>query len=255
MEKIGKKSLKVSLVVALCAAMFGCSGTAENSATNTPPSATSSTPQENATNSASETASSKPAADLATLPAEFKNDAFEYYGLGRTDPVKLEINRNKEKLEGSQVVKYVGIENGKAIFEVEGGGVLEGSTGTLALEKGGIKILKSAKAKVFADEWEFPSGLTPGKSWTSNNEMTDGSQTTKLSNVNKVIGIQPVTAGKNTYKEALLVETKSQGTRNGLPVSIVTKNWFVKGRGMVKVEYIATPKDGKTETMTLEEPK
>ena len=198
--------------------------------------------------------SEKPAVDLAKLPPEFKNDAFEYYGFGRTDQIKLVVIRGQERIEGSQTNKFIGVENGRALFEITGEGALVGATGTYAVDKDGIKVVKSEKGKVFENEIEFPSDLKPGKTWMNNNEMTEGGVTTKLKNVIKVVGLETVKSGTKTYKDALLVTSTSQGTQGDTPMSIVSKNWYVKGRGMVKVEFTATPKGGQPKAMVLQEP-
>lgn len=241
-------------LAALMASLFvvGCTGSATKEAENKPE-----TPEVAADNNAPAVSpSEKPALDLATLPAELKNDAFAYYGLGRTSPMTLKVKAGQTESVGSQSVKFVEMANGKATFVIKNGDALSAmGDNTVTLEAGGIKVLSSDKAKTNPDEWELPADLAPGKTWKTTSELNTGTDSVKITLTNKVVGVQKVKTDVGEYADALYITASGGGERNGNKLKMETKSWFVKDRGAVKVEITTTTPDGKAEVVTLEESK
>jgi hypothetical protein len=191
----------------------------------------------------------EPGLDLSKIPAELKNDAYEYYGLGRTDPIKMTVTQNGTSEPATQTVRLIKVENGKAEFTITNNGGLDklGEV-MLSLEKNGIKVVSVNGQKSDAETFELPSGLKTGKTWPFKLE----SNGMKLTGSNVVKGTESITTAVGTYKDALLVVSTANGNQGGQNVQLKSKQWLVKGRGQVKAEI--TNVSGKnTQSVTMSE--
>lgn len=187
--------------------------------------------------------------DLAKLPADLKGDAFEYYGLGRTEPIKMTVVRGSDKSPASQNVSLTKVESDAAEFTIISDGALKDlGEVKVKLDKSGIRVVSLKGEAADPDTFELPNGLTKGKSWPFKLPSSDA----KISGVNKVIGTESVKTAVRTYADALVVETTATGTQSGQKIQLKSKQWLVKGRGQVKAEI--TNVSGKTTTkISMEE--
>lgn len=216
---------------------------------NTPGESGANKPDASASNEPAKT--QEPAMDLGKLPASLKNDAYDYYGLGRTDPIKMTVSRQGSKQDASQSVSLTKVESDYAEFTIHSDGALsELGEVKVRLDKSGIKVISVNGNDANPDTFELPNDLKPGKSWPFTLPGTDP----KVSGTNKVVGTQSVKTAVGTYKDALLVVTNATGTQGGQKIQLTSKQWLVKGRGQVKAEI--TNVSGKTTTkVTMEESK
>ena len=193
----------------------------------------------------------EPGLDLAKIPADLKGDAYEYYGLGRAEPIKMTVNQNGTDEAATQTVKLTSVENGVATFKISNdGGLSRLGEVIVSLDKKGIKVVSVNGVKADADTFELPSGLSKGKTWPF--KLTSGDL--KLTGTNVVSGTESVTTTVGTYKDALLVVSTATGKQSGQKVQLKSKQWLVKGRGQVKAEI--TNVSGKTkQTVTMAESK
>ena len=177
------------------------------------------------------------------VPADLKTDAFDYYGLGRTEPMKLAIKQSGQADKvGTQTFKLVKVENGVAEYNLESSDELVGlDTATFKVEKGGIRAASNATITSDQTTWELPAGLTPGKSWEI---KTTKDSVMQMTGTNKVVGTQEVKTPVATYKDALLITVSASGTQGGRSFKLNSKLWLVKGRGTVKTEIESI--EGKT---------
>jgi hypothetical protein len=189
--------------------------------------------------------------DLSKIPTELKGDAYEYYGLGRTEPIKMTVTQDGSAKPASQTVKLTKVENGKAEFSITNEGGLDRLGEVLvSLDKDGIKVVSVNGQKADADTFELPTGLKTGKSWPFKLQSGD----LKLTGSNVVKGTESVTTAVGTYKDALLVVSTASGNQGGQKVQLKSKQWLVKGRGQVKAEI--TNVSGKiTQSVTMSESK
>jgi hypothetical protein len=239
-----------SALVAVC--VTGCQTTdSATNASNTTDSNSVSKPVES--NSENPKDSTTKVVSSADLPAELKNDAYEYYGLERTDPLKFKFKRDKmSDQEGTQKVSLSKVEKDFAEFKVEYDGVLaQSGPMTLRLDKGGIRVIASESIKQDPESYELPTDLKVGKTWIT---KTTQESTIQLVANNKVEGTGTVKTPVATYNDALIVTATGTGKANGNPIKMTTKIWLVKGRGAVRTEIINVS-GGKTEKTTLEESK
>jgi hypothetical protein len=177
------------------------------------------------------------------VPADLKTDAFEYYGLGRTEPMKLAIKQSGQADKvGTQTFKLVKVENGVAEYNLESSDELVGlDTASFKVEKEGIRAASNATISSDQSTWELPAGLTPGKTWEI---KTTKDSVMQMTGTNKVVGTQEVKTPVATYKDALLITVTASGTQGGRSFKLNSKLWLVKGRGTVKTEIESI--EGKT---------
>lgn len=228
--------------------VYGCdSKTNDTSAAND----SGSTLKPVSTESANNAPKQNPGIDLSKVPADLKGDAYEYYGLGRTEPIKMTVVRGSDKQDASQTVKLTKVEKDYAEFTITSDGALsELGEVIVRLDKGGIRVMSVKGKAADPDTFELPNGLTKGKSWPFKLPGEDP----KISGTNKVGGTEKVKTAVGTYENALLVITTASGVQAGQKTQLQSKQWLVKGRGQVKAEI--TNVSGKTkQTVTMEESK
>lgn len=224
------------LVLALAGCDKGATATATNSDTNKATASNSEAP-----------------AQVAEIPAELKTDAFDYYGLSRTEPMKLAIKQKGQPDKvGTQTFKLVKVENGVAEYNLESSDTLVGlDTATFKVEKGGIRAASNGTISSDPATWELPADLKPGKTWEIKTTKESAMQ---MTGSNKVVGTESVTTPVATYKDALLITVNASGTQAGRSFKLNSKLWLVKGRGTVKTE-IESIEGKNTNKIVMEEVK
>jgi hypothetical protein len=194
---------------------------------------------------------------LEELPANLRHSGFEFYGLGVTQPVDMEVRlSNGTVLTGSQITTLKSISDGKAVFSIDRTGALA-SLGSmeLSLEPEGIYVKSSTIAKVGDRDLEFPSSVEPGKKWSSTAEIDMDNRSLKVTSNQEVVGTREVTTKKGKFENALLVTSKGTGVINGKNATMEMRSWHVKGMGAIKMEMKTTFADGKSETTVIEQTK
>ena len=193
-----------------------------------------------------------PAIEASKIPSDLKGDAFDYYGLGRTDPIVMKVVQDgKDNGPGTQTVTLSIVGADFAEYTVSNTGSLSNlGEAVLRLDKKGIKVLTLKGQSPGDDNYELLNGVTVGKSWPFKLQ----SDQIKISGVNKVSGTESVKTAVGTDKDAIVVTVTASGTEQGNQVKLTSKTWLVKGRGQVKTEI--TNVSGKTkQTITMEESK
>ena len=192
------------------------------------------------------------------LPADLKNEAYAYYGLGMTKPLVMEVTSSNQSgiQTGTQEAKLISVEDGKATYEIERTGNLGDLLGgmTVTLERDGIYVKSSTIAKVGKRDLELPNNLTPGSTWESSTTVDQPGKQLNVVNSFKVVGVQPLKTKAGSY-QALLITSTGSGTVNGQNVKMQTKSWYVKDRGAVKAVLSTTSGSGQTSSVTVEESK
>lgn len=193
----------------------------------------------------------EPGMDLAKIPASLKGDAFEYYGLSRTEPIKMTVTQSGSSEPAEQTVKLTKVDTAKAEFTISNtGGLSRLGEVLVSLGKEGIRVVSVNGQKADADTFELPNGLVKGKKWPF--KLQSGEL--KLTGSNVVSGTESVTTAVGTYTDAILVVSTATGQQGGQKVELKSKQWLVKGRGQVKAEI--TNVSGKTtQTVTMAESK
>ena len=225
--------------------------------TNGPPSAhetTSAAGANNAPAAGNTDATAKnqqPSLDLSKIPASLKGDAFEYYGLARSEPIKMSVTQSGKTDPATQTVKLTKVDADRAEFTISNdGGLAKLGEVVVSLDKNGIKVVSVNGQKADTETFELPNGLSKGKKWPFKLENGD----LKLTGTNVVSGTESVTTAVGTYKDALLVVSTATGKQGKDTVQLKSKQWLVKGRVQIKAEI--TNVSGKTTTtVTMAESK
>jgi len=185
--------------------------------------------------SAKDSASATPAPP--GLPADLKNDAFDYYGLGNDKPVRLEILRAEGAAPqiGTRAFSMGEVKDGKATFVEHQTGALESQGDiTFSLEKDGLYVMSSSKTELKAHTLEMPAKLEVGSGWKDHTEMSPEGQKIVLDNDIKIERKERITTPGGTFDDALYITSTGTGTIDGKPVTLTTKSWYVRGMGPVK---------------------
>lgn len=193
---------------------------------------------------------------LADIPADLKGEAYSYYGLENTKPLEMEAvySSNGIRLTGTQSISLVRIEDGKPVFEISRtGDLVQLGTQEVTLEKDGLYVTKLDVGTANHD-LELPNDLTKGKSWT--NEMTIDEPNQKLEIASKFTVVGPAKVKTAVAeRDAILITSTGSGKLNGKPVTMTSRNWYVRGLGGVKTEIKTVFKGGPSQTITVQEVK
>ncbi|MCX7799967.1 MAG: hypothetical protein N2109_06440 [Fimbriimonadales bacterium] len=172
------------------------------------------------------------------VPDELKKDAFEYYGLGNSKPIKMSMvfSNSTQKLEGEVVVRQVESKDGAPRFRVERTGGLASLPGaTLLLRSDGLYVEALDNGEVPKPVLELPNGLAPGKRWTTSNEFTLQGRKLKDNSTYVVRRVEKVKVPAGEF-EALLIEGQGELIEDGQKSTAKMRSWYVKGLGSVKME-------------------
>ena len=187
------------------------------------------------------------------IPANLQNDAFHYYSLSRTEPANYQVTiADRAPDTGTETVKFIGMENGKAKFDIDRTGALEqmGSE-HVTLDDKGVTIKSTSPGTLQTPFIDMPSSLKPGSHWTTDYTVKlDGQGTLHDHSTFTVVGPQKVTVKAGTF-DALLVESTGSDSQDGTNYQIKTQSWYVKDRGAVKI-VVSTVRDKKTTTLSIE---
>ncbi|MHB8634850.1 MAG: hypothetical protein ACYC96_00085 [Fimbriimonadaceae bacterium] len=184
--------------------------------------------------------------DRTKLPVNLQTDAYRYYGLSCTKPLDMEVTSTSPAvgiLTGSMSARMTQVDKSGATFAVETTGTLNDRFGneTVALKPDGIYIVSSDKEQLSKPQLDLPTGFSTGKPWTV--DATVGSDEGKLRQkvTSACKGARTVKIGDTTYPALYVV---GEGTYSGpaLSAHVVTRQWFVKDIGVVRMELVQTPK-------------
>lgn len=193
---------------------------------------------------------------LAEVPVELKHAAFDYYGLGVSVPVNIEVSDDVrgDKRTGTRTIEVGKIENGKVTFLIKQSGALEDQGDvTVSLEPDGVFAMSSSKGTMKPHTLEMPTSIAPGASWEDNTELATNGTSIKLTNKVKAEKFEKITTKVGTYDEALLVTSTGSGTISGKPGTLTTRSWYVKGRGAVRQVIDLTLTGQPKRTISMEE--
>jgi len=200
---------------------------------------------------------------LSAIPANLQNDAFHYYGLSRTQPLTYVVTRidasgaTSTTGTGAESVKFTGMQNGKALFDIERTGALEplGSE-HVSLDTNGVTVESTDPGQLDSHPLDMPADLKPGANWKTDYKVTipktDTAAETNSADhsVFKVVGTQKVMTKLGNY-DAVLVTSEGTDTLNGQSFTLKTQSWYVKDLGAVKIT-VQTISNNKTTTLQIE---
>ena len=233
----------IALLLAVSIAIVGCNNTAKTPAAGP-------TPTKGGTDQKAENPT------VASIPAELKKDAFDYYGLGNEQPIDMEVVQSggATSTTGTQYVTLKEVKGGEAIFEIGRTGNLEMyGTQTVTLNDKGVYLTSSTTADIEGDRLELPNDLTPGRTWKNHLKIKGEREMDVVMNC-KVVGVQKFTT-KAGEREGLLITASGSGTLGGQKVTMDSKSWYVRGKGGLKSELVTTMPDGKKQIVTIQETK
>jgi hypothetical protein len=188
------------------------------------------------------------------LPAELKNPAYEYFGLGEGSLMTYDvIFADLPEQDGTQQTTLQKTENGVATYRVaRTGGLAQLGIDTVELRKDGVYTVNSSMGIWKSPTLVLPADVAVGKSWTAEMDIENlqgGKQKVTSTVTNKALRTESVKVPAGTY-ECLVVESTIKASASGSddPAQngdFVTKSltYYAKGVGIVKLTGNTTMKD------------
>lgn len=241
--------MKQFLFLIVAGLLVGCGPKTAGSATSTEPGASpTKTPA---------SVSTKPAPPQE-LPEELKSEAYHWFGLSNPNPVNMEVSlAGGITYTGTQAIALKTVGDGRAEFEITRSGTLGERFGneTVELRKDGIYDLSSTVMKTDSHPKEMPSALPVGASWTNSGKFDREGQSMELNQTLRVARMEDVQtkAGKQS---AMLVTSDGTMTSAGAKSKMQVRSWYVKDKGLVKMEVRQTDlshKETKPTVITFQE--
>lgn len=232
--------------------LFGCGpkGAPTEPAKPDPGASTQASPGETET----EEAASPVALPLDSLPASLKNDAFAYYGLGRSEPSLFEYALNDQApAEGSVTVKLIEVKDNEAKFLMERAGALAPlGNQELVLKSDGLYSTMLAGSPIEPMSIEMPSKITKGATWSTSGKFklpteVEAQQSTSL----KVVGFEKVKVKAGEFQAAKVSGTGKLVSAGKTTTSTMTA-WFAKDVGMLKLVIDAKDSEGSAARIRIE---
>lgn len=190
------------------------------------------------------------------LPQSIVHDGYAFSGVSFVKPLDMELTISDQKAvrTGSQQIKLKEVKDGKAVYSVDRTGQLAilGTEEWTVTDKG-VYTTKSSMMDLGPDAMELPAHPTPGMSWKVHTKSSQPTASMDMQMTFKVVGFEPVSTKAGKFKNALVIEQDGTGTLEGQKVRTESKNWYVKGIGLVKATMTNHLASGKTELMTIQE--
>ncbi|MEJ5170454.1 MAG: hypothetical protein WHU10_05655 [Fimbriimonadales bacterium] len=217
-------------ILAVAAALVGCQAPRKD------PAAEEAKQKANQTGSQVEVAEKTP--PPPPVPDDLKKDAFEYYGLGNTKPIKMSLvfSNSTQKMEGEQIVRQVEAKDGVPRFRMERtGGLSSLPVATLQVRPDGLYVESLEGGEVPKPVLELPNGLVPGKKWSTNSEFKLQGRSIKDKSTYEVRGVKKLKTPAGEF-DALLIEGSGDLVEDGQKSKAKLRSWYVKGLGALKME-------------------
>ncbi len=243
-----------TLTLSLLVLLIGCSpkeavtkGTGDSSGTSS--------------TAAKESPEVKPVA--SDVPASLKHAAYEYYGLGNPKTMDMVLKSpNGPDKTGGVSTQLEKIEGESATYKIVRSGAIAGDLGdeTMVVEPSGIYMVGTSMGTISPEKFlALPADLTVGKTWTQKTKVTrnDGQEVEENSTY-KVEGERSLTTKAGTQTALLVSSSGTASVSSGATKQTskhVTKYWYVKGVGSVKVEITLNTPGMPPRTLIVEQTK
>jgi len=257
--------IRLYLIVAVCAALAGCSS-------DKPADAKSTGGADQKPVSQNEGASKETSADLSTTPTvdmgdkgeskpakqiavpdALKTPAFEYYGIKDYSKNTYEVaSPGGPKNELTRELKMLSANDKEIVVEESASSIGGVQKFEHILKKDGL-YSRQVRADGTKGELQLalPSDLAIGKKWQTKTSVEVGGKSIQMASSSTIVGFEKVTVSGKTYDALKLRE---DATLSGdKPEKWKTTTWFAKGVGFVKLEIDRTLKGQPSvkSTMTL----
>jgi hypothetical protein len=157
---------------------------------------------------------------------------------------------------GSQTITLKESKNGRSIYTVDrSGGLASLGTEEWTVNGKGVYTTKSSMMTLGDDAMELPAHPKPGMKWKFHTKSDQATAKMDMEISCTVVGKEDVKTKGGSFKDALVVEQDGTGTVQGKKVRTESKNWYVKGLGLVKATLKNHLPDGTDQTLSIQETK
>lgn len=210
--------------------------------------------------------------DRNKIPAALAGDAYHYYGLSSSKPIRLKMTQQPlgTITTGTLTNRLVKVKGDRAEFVADSTGDISQLLGNsnVELRPDGVYELTSAKITVNAPVLTLPNHLTTGKTWTNDTKLEMSGQTFHQHLDFVCRGVKSIKSGGKTYS-ALCVEGNGRFIENSPAADagvakkakakptvkvqkIDEKLWYVKDIGLVRFEIMQTQKGQKPVSLVMQ---
>ena len=193
----------------------------------------------------------KPAAKTIT------NEGLEYAGVKHSKPIDMELVMSSEPgkvTTGSQTVTLKESKPDKLVYSVDrSGGLAALGTEEWTVTPKGVFTTKSSMMTLGDDAMELPASPKPGMTWKFHTKSDQANASMDMEISCKILGQEDFKTKGGSYKNALVVEQDGVGTVKDQKVRTESKNWYVKGLGLVKATLKNHLPNGKIESLSIQE--
>jgi len=185
------------------------------------------------------TSETKKGPSVAELPAALKHEGYEYYGLGRSEPIKF-VSKVAGQPDQTGTLEYrlVEIKDGKAVFDQDFSGDIarDLKDSKLLLDEKGVYSTTLGDATLKNPQVEIPAKVTVGASWGIPEPFTANGMTfSKFTS--KIVAMEKVSVPLGDF-EAAKVVANVEMTQGATKQNAVMTAWYVKGVGTVKLSMV-----------------
>lgn len=187
------------------------------------------------------------------------NEGLEYSGVQHGKPIDMELVMSSEPgkvTTGSQTTTLKESKDGNSVYTVDrSGGLASLGTEEWTVNAKGVFTSKSSMMTLGDDAMELPAHPKPGMKWKFHTKSEQATAKMDMEITCQVVGNEDVKTKGGTFKNALVVEQDGTGTVQGKKVRTESKNWYVKGLGLVKATLKNHLPDGTDQTLSIQETK
>ncbi len=248
--------MKKTFWISICAAILivGC----DSKPTSSESTATGSGQETSGTATTGSTTKT-PTPSLDQVPANLKHDAFEYYGLGNSKKMSVQLTGTGISQTGEVSVELDKVEGQTATFKVVRSGAVGDSLGSdfVTVDAKGVNAVGNSMGKLSPGSYvALPADLTPGKTWNVKNKIErENGQQVEEDSVYKIEGLQDFKTKSGSQKALVVTSSGTATVTNAGDVKKMkstTKSWYIKGLGLAKTEITFTEPGQPTNTITVE---
>ncbi len=188
------------------------------------------------------------APDVSEVGADFKTDAYNFYGLDCTKTLTYKLTETPKAPDktGSQKVVYKGMKDGNPTFDIVRDGDLATLIGddSVVVKKDGVYSTTAGAYSIDPPMLALPAKLVVGATWPSKQDVksADG-KPIKFDMTNKVLRQEKFKSAVGEF-DCFVIETSGNIVNGDKKTPVNGTSWYAKDYGAVKMTLKTKDKNG-----------
>jgi len=194
------------------------------------------------------------------VPKDLQGDAYNYSGFAdhAAHPFEMVIQGpGAGTYTGTMQCTVTGVKDGVADVQIARTGTLGNELGSdqMELKKTGAYIVGNTRVDPAQPTMDLPAHVSVGTTWNSKTMFTvTGGTSVTVESHSKATKLETVHTKGGEF-QAMLVEAHNTVTQGGSSHSMVMKQWYSPGTGIVKVEMHVPGAKGKAQDVVIQRTK